>query len=278
MKILFPLLTSILFLTSCASLSHYPGIGRTRKYTFEHPQVPQAFDGFRIAFVSDIHYPSKFKRKHLHNLVRALRDLQPDLLLLGGDYQEGCEYVEELFTELGRVHPPYGTAGVLGNNDYERCTEQIRECMKRHQIRVLEHRNDTVWRDSSFIIVSGVRNPFDLKANGISPTLALHDSDFVILLTHTPDYVEDVPVPHTDLALAGHTHGGQVSFFRLWTPQTGSKYGSRLLTGRRTDSHGLPVIITNGLGTSRLPVRFCSPSEIVEITLKREYSDNRNGL
>ena len=51
-----------------------------------------------------------------------------------------------------------------------------------------------------------------------------------------------------------------------------------LLTGRRTDSHGLPVIITNGLGTSRLPVRFCSPSEIVEITLKREYSDNRNGL
>ena len=170
--------------------------------------MPQAFDGFRIAFVSDIHYPSKFKRKHLHNLVRALRDLQPDLLLLGGDYQEGCEYVEELFTELGRVHPPYGTAGVLGNNDYERCTEQIRECMERHQIRVLEHRNDTVWRDSSFIIVSGVRNPFDLKANGISPTLALHDSDFVILLTHTPDYVEDVPVPHTDLALAGHTHGG----------------------------------------------------------------------
>ena len=161
MKILFPLLTSILFLTSCASLSHYPGIGRTRKYTFEHPQVPQSFDGFRIAFVSDIHYPSKFKRKHLHNLVRALRDLQPDLLLLGGDYQEGCEYVEELFTELGRVHPPYGTAGVLGNNDYERCTEQIRECMERHQIRVLEHRNDTVWRDSSFIIVSGVRNPFD---------------------------------------------------------------------------------------------------------------------
>ena len=160
----------------------------------------------------------------------------------------------------------------------DKSTEQIRECMERHQIRVLEHRNDTVWHDSSFIIVSGVRNPFDLKANGISPTLALHDSDFVILLTHTPDYVEDVPVPHTDLALAGHTHGGQVSFFRLWTPQTGSKYGSRLLTGRRTDSHGLPVIITNGLGTSRLPVRFCSPSEIVEITLKREYSDNRNGL
>lgn len=265
------LLLSTLLLTSCASLSQYPGVGRTKRYTFEHQQVPEAFDGFRIAFISDTHYPSKFKRKHLHNTVRALRNLHPDLLLLGGDYHEGCEYVEELFAELSKVNPPCGTDAVLGNHDYARCTDEIRTAMKRHGIHLLEHRNDTVWRGTDFIIVSGVRNPFDLKANGVSPTTTLHDGDFVILLVHTPDYVEDVPVPHADLALSGHTHGGQVSFFRLWTPKTGSKYGTRLLTGQHTSSHGLPVIITNGLGTSHVPIRFCTPSEIVEITLRKTH-------
>ena len=261
------LLLSAILLTSCASLGRYPGVGRTKRYTFEHAQVPEAFDGFRIAFISDTHFPSKFKRKHLHNVVRALNDLHPDLLLLGGDYHEGCEHVEELFAELAKVETPCGTAGVLGNHDYARCTDEIRAAMKRHGIRLLEHRNDTIRRRQDFIIVSGVRNPFAYET---SPTTTLHDSDFVVLLVHTPDYVEDVPVPHADLALAGHTHGGQVSFFRLWTPKTGSKYGTRLLTGLRKSSHGLPVIITNGLGTSHVPIRFCAPSEIVEITLRRK--------
>lgn len=261
---------SIIFFSSCTALKQHPGIARIRHYTFEHAQVPPAFDNCHIAFISDLHYPSKFKRKHLKYLVSTLQRLNPDLLLLGGDYQEECEVVEELFAELAKVKTHYGIIGVLGNNDYERCTEDIRMSMKRHDIHLLEHRNDTIREGKDFIIISGVRNPFDLKANGTSPTQQLRDEDFVILLTHTPDYVEDVPVCHTDLALAGHTHGGQVSLFHLWTPYTGSKYGKRLLTGLCQSSHKLPVIITNGIGTSRLPIRFCAPSEIVEIVLKRK--------
>lgn len=262
-------LLAVCFLSSCASLGHYPGIGRIKRYEFVHPQVPKAFDGFRIAFVSDLHYVSKFKSKHLHALVRALNDLHADVLLMGGDYQEGCEYVDELFSELSLVHTTCGIWGVLGNNDYERCTDEIRNCMQKQGMHLLEQCTDTIWKGTDYILVSGVKNPFDLQTNGVSPTNELHDEDFVILLTHTPDYVEDVQIEHADLALAGHTHGGQVSFFRLWTPVTGSKYGRRLLSGRRMSSHGLPIIITNGLGTSRLPVRMCAPSEIVEICLKR---------
>ncbi len=264
-----PLLLVIL-MTSCASLAKYPGIGRTKVYNYSHPQVPEAFEGFRIAFISDLHYPSKFGKKRLRNLVRALNALQPDLLLMGGDYQEGCEHVDELFSNLSEADIPYGTAGVLGNNDYERCTDEIRTLMEKHGMHVLEHRNDTVCKDGAFIIVSGVKNPFDLKQNGISPSNMLHEDDFVILLTHTPDYVEEADIKHADLALAGHTHGGQISFFRLWTPKTGSHYGRRLLTGKKTSSKGLPVIVTNGLGTSRIKMRMCAPSEIVEIILHRE--------
>ena len=68
-------------------------------------------------------------------------------------------------------------------------------------VKLLEHRVDTLWKGNRFIEICGIRNPFDLKRNGVSPTLALKPEDFVVMVTHTPDYVEDVDISHTDLAL-----------------------------------------------------------------------------
>lgn len=266
----FPLLAAFLLLfSSCASLSRYPGVGRVREYTVSSADLPAAFDGFRIGFASDFHYTSKYKHRHLLNTVRALQAQSPDVLLLGGDYQEGCGYVAPLFEALAGVKTPYGTYAVLGNNDYERCTDDIRHIMQQHGIRLLEHSLDTLRRNGESLIIAGVRNPFDLKHNGLSPTAPLREEDFVILLTHTPDYVEDADISHTDLALAGHTHGGQVTLFGWIVPQTGSKYGKRFLTGLNHNSLGIPVITTNGLGTSRMKLRTGARSEIVIITLKR---------
>jgi predicted phosphodiesterase len=103
--------------------SAYKGIDRVVNYDFTHRDVPEAFDGFRIAFISDLHYKSLFKEKDLDGLVRLLMAQQADVLLMGGDYQEGCEYVPELFAALAKVKTPMGTYGVMGNNDYERCHE-----------------------------------------------------------------------------------------------------------------------------------------------------------
>ena len=114
----------------------------------------------------------------------------------------------------------------------------------------------------------GVRNPFDLRANGISPTASLSPDDFVILLTHTPDYAEDVDIAPCDVVLAGHTHGGQLTFFRWVTPFTASKYGRRFLSGMKKNSQGIPVITSNGLGTSQVKMRVCAPTDIVVLTLK----------
>ncbi|MBQ8361227.1 MAG: metallophosphoesterase [Bacteroidaceae bacterium] len=268
-KQFLPLLAVILTLSSCASLSRYPGVGRIKEYTVCSSQLPAAFDGFRIGFASDFHYESKYKERHLKNTVRALQAQSPDILLLGGDYQEGCEYVVPLFAALADVKTPYGTYAVLGNNDYERCTDKIRKAMLQQDIRLLEHTGDTLWHNGEYIILCGTANPFDLRKNGLSPTAGLKEKDFVILLTHTPDYTEDADISHTDLALAGHTHGGQVTLFGWIVPKTGSKYGKRFLTGLNYNSQGIPVITTNGLGTSRLKMRTGARSEVVIVTLRR---------
>jgi len=265
-----------IFLASCSTTKNLSrrGVQKVRSYDFYHKDIPKAFEGFRIAFISDLHYKSALQQKGLIKLVQQLQLINPDLLLMGGDYQEGCQYVTELFDRLAEVHPQYGIAGVMGNNDYERCHDDIVVEMKRHGMRVLEHVCDTVSKENERIIIVGVRNPFDLKQNGVSPTLALSPKDFVILLTHTPDYVEDVDVSNTDLALAGHTHGGQVTLFGIYAPVVPSHYGKRFLRGEKKSAKDIPVIITNGIGTSSKKVRFFAPSEIVVIVLHCEKQEN----
>lgn len=248
--------------------SVYPGIDRVRKYEFTHRDVPEAFDGFRIAFISDLHYKSLFKEKGLESLVRLLTAQRADVLLMGGDYQEGCQYVPELFAALAKVKTPMGTYGIMGNNDYERCHDDIVREMNRYGMHVLEHKVDTLRRGGAEILIAGVRNPFDLPNNGQSPTLALSPEDFVIMLVHTPDYVEDVSVANTDLALAGHTHGGQVRIFG-YAPIIPSHYGARFLTGLTYNTAKVPMIVTNGIGTSNKNIRIGAPAEVVVITLHR---------
>lgn len=264
-------LASVL-LSSCATatFSKYKGIGRVKTYHFVSEDLPPAFDGFRIAFATDFHYESRFNRKRLPALVEAVRSVSPDVLLLGGDYRgrEGGD-VGELFRALEKVDAPFGTYAVMGNHERGENDSLVRVAMKETGVKLLEHVADTISRNGERIIVVGIRNPFDLSRNGVSPTLSLKPEDFVIMITHTPDYVEDVDISNTDLALAGHTHGGQVSLFNRWSPAKFSKYGNRFLTGMKHNSAGIPVIISNGIGTSRKDVRLFTPSEIVLVILEK---------
>lgn len=268
----FIFLISIVLLSSCAtaSFSKYHGIGRIKKYTIYSEQLPDSFDGFRIAFASDFHYESRFNRKRLPGLLKALQSTEADVLLLGGDYRgRNGGNLTELFDLLHIFRPPYGTYGVMGNHENNANYEIVKEEMKRTGIHLLEHEVDTLWKKNEYILLCGIRNPFDLKQNGVSPTLNLHPDDYVIMLVHTPDYAEDTDISNTDLVLAGHTHGGQVSFFKRYTPAHFSKYGTRFMTGLKHNSAGIPVIITNGIGTSRKDIRLFTPSEIVLITLHK---------
>ena len=150
------------------------------------------------------------------------------------------------------------------------CYDDIVRGLQKYGMHLLEHKVDTLRRDGEEILIAGVRNPFNLKKNGTSPTLGLSPDDFVILLTHTPDYAEDVPITNTDLVLAGHTHGGQVTLFGLYAPIIPSHYGKRFRTGLKYNSHHIPMIITNGIGTSNKNIRLFAPSEVVMIILHQQ--------
>ncbi len=260
---------ALTLLTSCATRYHVKtkGMARVRYYEICHKDIPQGFDGTLIVFASDFHYKSKFADKQLRGTIETIGRIAPDLIMLGGDYVEGCQNINALFEAIGSIDAPLGKYAVMGNNDYETCYDEIVEAMQRNGITLLEHRNDTITAGDEWMIVSGIRNPFDVS-NSVTPTLQLNDSDFVIMLVHTPDYALDNSIANTDLVLSGHTHGGQITFFGIYAPVVHSRHGQRYRTGMKRNSSGTPIIITNGLGTSQRNIRLFAPSEVVAVELK----------
>ena len=89
-----------------------------------------------------------------------------------------------------------------------------------------------------------------------------------ILLSHNPDYVEKLNNYKIDLMLSGHTHGGQVTFFGLWTPFIPSAYGDKYRTGIINTKY-TELIVSNGTGTVIKPLRFCARPQILVIYLKK---------
>lgn len=254
-------------LVSCASLSPN-GVGRIKRYNVEHEQLPPQFDGYTVAFVSDIHYRSKFTQKRLARLVRALNEERACVLLLGGDYVTSEKYLEELFGSISEVAVQDGVYAVLGNHE-RRNGNAVAAAMEHAGITLLADSVAVVERDGARLHIAGVRDSFSYDSAVVQPAETVADSLFTILLCHTPDYAE-LSSTTADIALSGHTHGGQVSLFGLYTPVRNSRYGTRFLRGLNTTTGGTVVITTNGVGTSRRKIRFWVPSEIVVVTLRRK--------
>jgi predicted MPP superfamily phosphohydrolase len=125
----------------------------------------------------------------------------------------------------------------------------------------IERKNDTIY-------LVGIYDSFVCDSLAVQPAETVDDEAFVMLLCHTPDYAERSSTT-ADIVFSGHTHGGQVSLFGLYTPVKNTQYGNRFLRGMNETTSGASVITTTGVGTSRRKVRFCVPSEIVFLTLKK---------
>ncbi len=93
-------------------------------------------------------------------------------------------------------------------------------------------------------------------------------SDFVLLLSHHPDFSQELPKDAVDLVLSGHTHGGQITLAGMWALHVPSDYGDKYRTGM-VENDVTTVIVSNGIGTSTLlPVRVFAPAQIVVVTLR----------
>lgn len=231
--------------------------------------LPASFDGTNIAFISDIHHGPYFSLRRVKRLVAKVNGLQPDIAIFGGDYvHRDAKYIVPCFGELRNVKAPLGKFGVLGNHDHWEGAALTRKSMAGAGISLLDNRAAWIYRDGARIKIGGVGDLTE-DFQDLAPTLEdIREDDFIILVSHNPDFAEQLTTRKVDVMLCGHTHGGQVALFGLWAPLVPSRYGQKYRTGI-VDTALTKVIISNGIGTITPPVRFFARPEIILLTLKR---------
>ncbi|MDD4971116.1 MAG: metallophosphoesterase [Paludibacter sp.] len=250
--------------------------------TIESHELPKAFDGKRIVFISDIHHGAALSRERVTKLVQRVNDLQPDIIILGGDYTSlEDKYVVPVFDELRNLKSKYGIFGVMGNHDYFVNGELTLEMMARNGIKICDNKSYWVKIKKDSIKIGGVDDP-EGGAQVLDSTLFdVRRKDFCILIVHRPDYVRLMNTDLVDLTLSGHTHGGQVTFFGLWAPilpDYNGLWASLSLSGESQKycyglyqrKHRMQSYITSGIGTRSPHFRFFRRPEIAVLELKRK--------
>ncbi|MDE8280639.1 metallophosphoesterase [Erysipelothrix rhusiopathiae] len=222
--------------------------------------IPEQLRGKRIVFISDFQFDHRgrnFLDHAAQNVVNKTNSLEPDLVILGGDYiHQKHRRNNRIFDYLKEIEAP--KVGVLGNHDY-RDLETSLEGLKYANVQVIK--NEVVRFHGVNII--GVD---DYKRGKIK--LPKYDNSLNLLVTHNPDYAPKLDSDaDIDFALAGHLHGGQLTFFGLYAPAANhSEYGQRYRYGLVHDENH-SIYITSGVGgtVNLIPIRIFARPEIVVI-------------
>lgn len=230
--------------------------------------LPAAFDGLRVAFLTDIHHGPYVGLDAVAGVVRTALSLNPDLILLGGDYcSQEAKYVRPCFEVLAGLRAPLGVFGVLGNHDYWHGLSESHAGFRSSHI--MELTNAGVWleRGGSRFRIAGVDDLWCGKTHLVSALGDATPTDACLVVSHNPDFAETVRDPRVGLVLSGHTHGGQVVAPGYGAPVVPSRYGQKYVRGL-VNAPATRVYISRGIGTVGPPVRFYAAPELTLLTLK----------
>ncbi|MCL2568536.1 MAG: metallophosphoesterase [Oscillospiraceae bacterium] len=233
-----------------------------REISFTSPNIPAEMDGYRIAFVTDIHAVTDRRLRHV---VDELNQRQVDLLLLGGDFTFDHAAIEATMQLLAQVTVTDGIFGVEGNHDHY---EVLFATMEAHGITPLS--NSGLYVREHFFL-AGVEDLWNRNPDVSAAIAGAGPDSFVLLLSHNPDVSMMQDTTGVDLILSGHTHDGQLNFFGLWSlgleSRVISAYGERFRGGWAEGRDGTPVYVCSGIG-EYYPRVFARP-EVTLITLIR---------
>ena len=248
------------------------------RFTVKCDTLPEEFDGFVIAQVSDLHN-AEFGADN-ERLLNALAQEQPDLIVITGDLVDSRRTdleVAERFADACTAIAP--VCYVPGNHEsriegYDALESALVDC----GVTVLRNTSFLLERSGSVIQIAGLDDPdfavgrdwlFDDTAGWASQALSelVEENYFTVLLSHRPELFATYVAAGADLTFSGHAHGGQ---FRLpligglVAPDQGlfPKYDAGVF-----EENGCRMVVSRGLGNSLFPFRFNNRPELVVVTL-----------
>ena len=246
------------------------------------PGLPGALDGLSIALLSDFHRGAHVSVEHIQHSVDLANGLGADLIVLTGDFVYRSErYSSSCARALASLRAKYGVFAVLGNHDAWSNANVVARALSDVGIVVLRNAAHALGIEDTRLWLLGVEDTgytgrsfdrFREKWTGTAAALAqmlepIPLADARLLLVHNPDFTEMLPGGRVDLALCGHTHGGQIRVPFLGAPIVPSGFGQKFVGGLVVGPRTM-VYVNRGIGLSPPAVRFNCRPEITMITLK----------
>jgi predicted MPP superfamily phosphohydrolase len=221
--------------------------------------LPDAFKGFKIALLTDLHRSALVSADLIDGAVSAALAAKPDLVVLGGDYVTNFDarFAGPAAEVLGRLSAPAGVIAVLGNHDDERV---VPAALAAKGIRVLREQRMRLEMGGRSVDFLGI----GYWTRGTARIGALVDHEATpILVAHDPRRLTEAEALSIPLVLSGHTHGGQV-VIPPFGPINRFRFPITQGTLRRGNT---TLFVSRGVGTIYLPVRVNCPPEVAIITL-----------
>jgi len=258
-------LTAVLLLIGIYQALRGPGIK-----TVDVPLkgLPKAFEGFRIAQVSDLHIGYTIGASYVKNVVQAVNDLKPDMIALTGDITDGDPaHLGEVAKELGGMNSTFGRFFVTGNHEYYHNAPGWIEHHKESGTRVLLNENHVIEKEGAKLAILGVADVSahyfvpSHKSNAQAAAAGVPEGVIKILLAHQPVSYKAAHVAGVNLQLSGHTHSGQ---FFPWNLFIGFFHDYYRGLGRFKE---MWIYVNPGTGYWGPPLRTAVSSEITLLTL-----------
>ncbi len=241
--------------------------------TYVSSQWPREFDGLRIAYASDIHYGSLLKEDRVKKLSERINALDADIVLLGGDYGQHSDGAVDFFQLKPGFKARIAVLGAYGNHDRtlpEYNVDRIAKAMREDGVISLLNDAYLIRRNGKQIAFASTDDFFNGVPDLERVERLCREADFTIFFPHNPDILPETQKltggPFYQLAICGHTHGGQVALCGH-AIKSSSIYGDRYLSGWKHEQ-GADILVSNGVGTSGLPVRLGARPQIHLLTMK----------
>lgn len=240
-----------------------------REHELFFEDLPEAFDGYRILHLTDLHLDSL---PGIENTICECIDaLQFDVSVFTGDYRwHGYgEYPKEVLSGLNSIFTQAeaadGVYATLGNHD----THQLVSHLEDMPVQLLSNESVRIHRDDQYITFTGTDDPHNYHTMDAVRSLDQSGSGFKVALIHSPELYQEAAEADYQFYLCGHTHGGQVCLPSGLPIVRNLSKGRRLVKGFWKHKNMLGYT-SAGCGVSGAPVRFFSRGEITRFTLRRK--------
>lgn len=218
-----------------------------KEYGNKTNKINQNMDGIKILQFSDLHYGSSINLSDVKKLVNKINETKPDIVIFTGDliderYTISSEEKKDLTKLFTKVSAELGKYYITGEEDFE---ESI-SILNLSQFINIDDKEQLIYKNSNKPILLTSKNSLEGYFENND-----NDDTFKVLAIHNPNEINDLKEYNIDIALAGHTHNGQVNIPKIKELFIKSDYKSDLQKINNTK-----LYINPGIGTSKINVRL----------------------